>query len=277
MRSSLPLVALLVSGCTTSVSTLQTARTLDPGKVEFVAGGSVPIHGPFVSSFADMIDSAGERVTTGNSTAMTPEEERRAIKAVLAGVLFQPAVIPEVHGRVGLVEGVDVGLRYAGPSFKLDGKVQLAAREFYSLAFTAGYVHHTGLGASIAEKAFDVFESMKLADYSRRDVDLALLLSGREDRTFNAYGALRYLLGMPSFQVSVPRELAASGTGAEQESSPKMHYFGGTCGMRLGGRTIGFLAELSAMYVVFRPEVLSEVRDMSGVLIQPAMGLDVRF
>jgi hypothetical protein len=270
------LAPLLLGGCVSSVSTLQTARTLEPGKVELVAGASVPIHGVFVSRMADMLDDAASRAAAGNDDPLNEEERNRTYEAALAAVLLQPAFVPELQGRIGLWDGTDVGLRYAGPAFKLDAKVRLIEQDGFALSASGGYVHHTGIAASIAKSVFEVFETLHLVEYSRRDLDIALLVSGDERRLVAPYGAVRYIVGFPTFDLRLPDEIVESGVVPRTDEANTLHYFGATGGVRIG-RSVAFIAELTLMYMRFEPTFLGAQRHLSGMVYAPALGVDVRF
>jgi hypothetical protein len=52
---------------------------------------------------------------------------------------------------------------------------------------------------------------------------------------------------------------------------------GATAGIRAGGKKVAFLGELTLMYLIFSPTVLGERRDLGGIVVSPAVALDVRF
>jgi hypothetical protein len=69
---------------------------------------------------------------------------------------------------------------------------------------SAGYVYHTGIGASIAQGIYQLFDDLKLVEYRRSDVDLAILVSGSADKNVFPYGAVRWIIGMPEFETQLP-------------------------------------------------------------------------
>jgi hypothetical protein len=270
--------ATIALGCTTSVSTLQSPRTVEPGHAELIGGVSVPIHGAYVTQFGKALDDAAHRVKTADSAPLSDAEERDVVDAALAGVLFTPTAVPELGLRLGVADRVDVGIRWAGPAFRGDGKVHLYRTENgLNLGLTAGYGYHTGIGSSIASSIYDVFDALKLVDYSRHDVDVALLVGGNENAVFSGYGALRGIVSFTKFESELPEELVGPEGVVQIDTSSSLFYLGGTAGMRLGPKTVAALAELTVMHCWFNPRVLGERRDLSGLVFSPALGLDVRF
>ncbi len=269
--------ALLSVACVSPQTTLQGAKTLDPGDLELIAGGSVPVHAAFTNAALDAAENATDRVQEQNAGELSEAEKQEIIDGALAVVLLQPAFVPELSARLGVVERLDVGLRYAGASIKGDAKFQLGSAGGYDMAVSLGYIHHTGLGASIAEKAFSLFEVLELAEYSRRDLDAAFLFSGNQEDVFSAYGAVRYIWGMPRIELAFPEELAGPDGAVQFETDEDLHYVGGTIGMRLGVKSIALLAELTAMNLFFSPKILGEERNLGGLVLSPALGLDARF
>jgi hypothetical protein len=245
--------------------------------VELLGGISVPIHGAFVSEFGKALDDASGRLEQANTEPMSAEQERDVVDAALAGVLFTPTAVPELGLRLGVADRVDVGLRWAGPAFKGDGKLHLYRTEDgLNLGLSAGYGYHTGIGSSIASGIYDVFESLDLVDYSRHDIDVALLIGGNEKAVFSGYGALRGIVSFTSFETQLPEELLGPEGVVQIDASSNLVYFGGTAGMRLGSEQIAALLELTVMRCWFDPRILGERRDLGGLVFSPALGLDVR-
>ncbi len=272
-----PSICCLV-GCATSVSTLQGPRPAAPGRPELIAGASLPIHGAYVSKFNKGLDRAAERLEGANTNPLSEAEERELVDAALAGILYTPTAIPEVGFRMGIVDRLDAGLRWAGPAFKLDGKYHVyRTDDGLNLAVTLGYGYHTGIGASIASGIYDVFDSLKLVDYSRHDIDTAVLVGNNDRRTFSGYGALRGIVSLTSFSSSLPEELLGPDGVVDIDTSSPMIYLGATGGFRLGSPRFAWRAEMTLMHCWFRPRVLGEARNLSGLVIAPATGFDISF
>ncbi len=267
----------LLMGCVGPVTTLEQPRTVEPWHVELVAGASVPVHGVFISSMAKAIDRGTDRLREANTAPLSEKERADLDQAALAAVLFQPTVVPEIKARLGIIDRVDVGFRYAGPALKFDAKCNFWRSESVDIAASAGYVYHTGIGASIAQGIYGLFDDLKLVEYRRSDADLAVLVSGSGEKNVFPYGAVRYIIGVPEFETKLPPELV-SATGIQNSKVESlMHYIGATGGIRAGGKKVAFLGELTLMYLVFSPRVLGERRNLGGIVVSPAVALDVRF
>lgn len=269
--------ALVLTGCVTSVNQMQTARTLAPKETRMELGASVPISTRYFAEIIDTIELAAERLRDAEELdrPVSEAEQRQAIEGAAALLLLQPALVPELSVRVGVVENVDVGLRWAGPGFRLDGKWRVAHEPGrWNAAVLAAYTHHTGVGASIATKAFALFDSLKLVSFSRRDIELAALAStDEEQRAVVTYGGLRYILSMPRIESELADGLEASSGRPLLDTAPNIHTVGATAGVRLGWRRVYVMAELTLMWMLFEPEILGEKRDLGGLLISPGVGL----
>lgn len=273
----LALVSFACAGCAGSHTTLQTAETLPRGRFEVIGGGSVPVYGSFSRALVENVSNAARRATSDPAAALTDEELGDALEAALSGVLFQPTFVPELSIRGGLLERFDMGLRYASGSLKLDGKYQFLAGPRLDLAVSAGYVHHSQVSANVASSVLSVFDFLRLVDYSRRDLDAALLFNTKVRGPVQLYGALRYVLGWTRLDVSIPSEVLGGAEAIESSPRDPLHSYLGTLGVRIGSRSFGVLLELSAGWVHFEPEVLGRARNLSGPVVTPAGGLDLRF
>jgi hypothetical protein len=242
-----------------------------------IGGGSVPLYGSFSRALGENISNAARRAANDPGAPLSEEEKGDAVEAALAGVLFQPAFVPELSLRGGLLPHFDMGLRYASGSLKLDGKYQFFAGPRLDLALSVGYVHSTQLSANVASSVLSVFDFLRLVEYSRRDLDAALLFNTKVRGPVQLYGALRYVLGWTRLSVSIPSEVLGGTEAIEDRPSDLLHSYLGTLGVRIGSRSFGLLLEVTAGWVHFEPEVLGRSRDLSGLLLTPAGGVDLRF
>ena len=267
--------ALLVAGCATSPTTLQTARTVEAEELRLHAGGSIPITTQFIGALADTIDSATERAEMAEMAGrpLTAEEEAEVSEGAMGLVLFVPAPVFELGARFAPVERFDIGFEWAGPMLRGDLKLQIVADQPIDLAALAGYTFHTSTGVDIQEGLNDLFQFALVVDYGRHDVDLAVLASSDPRETVSWYGAVRYMASFVSLNIDVGwgtmRTLA--------ESSSVMHTIGGVIGLRAGTEKLAVMLELTVAYIHFAPELESEgtTRELglSGVLFMPALGL----
>jgi hypothetical protein len=274
-------LAIVFAGCVSPASQMQTARALRPGDKRVHVGASVPFSTRFAQELVDAVELATDQLRDARNEdrALTEEEQRQAIESAAAIMLLQPAVVPELGLRVGVFDHVDVGLQWAGPTFRLDGKwhaVDVPGKGHAALQ--AAYTYHTGIGASIAGSVFDLFDSLRLVEYSRSDLELALLASTEDQgRTVSFYGGLRYFLGMPRMESALVDELETE-TGMPLVSvRSNIHEIGATAGIRVGTHRVALMAELTVLWMAFAPEILGEERDLGGMVIAPGVGASVNF
>jgi hypothetical protein len=274
-------MAIVLAGCVSPVSQMQTARTLRPGDTRLHAGASVPISSRYAQELVDAIELAADRLQDARNAdrPVTEAEQRQAIESAAAILLLQPAVVPELGLRVGVIDHVDVGLQWAGPTFRLDGKwhaVEVPGK--WHAAVQAAYTYHTGIGASIAGSVFDLFESLRLVEYSRSDLELALLASTEDQgRKVSFYGGLRYFLGMPRIESELAAGLEAESGMPLVSTDTNIHEIGATGGVRLGTNRVSLMAELTVLWMVFAPEIFGQESDLGGLVIAPGVGASVNF
>jgi hypothetical protein len=272
-----PLLLLLACGaCTTSVTQMQRARTLDPGQIEASLGASLPVHSRFFSELIDTEEKIRARLGSAEASGkpITTEEQRQALETALAFVLFGPGLLPEINARYGITSGLDVGLRYAGPLLRADLKVQpmTAAEVGLDLAVDVGLARHSDTGPSAFDQIRDLSTYVKLGDYSRYDVDLGLL-AGREFGDWGAvYGGARYVVSFIEIDEDLAIVEVASGL-PHTELSARMHQFGGTLGGRVGYRYLFLAAEMTVMRVLYEPTILGSPTDLGGWTLAPALAL----
>lgn len=274
------LTMLLSSACTTSMTSLQTARTMRPGQVQLTAGASVPISSAAVGETIDAAGLAADRLADaeGRDAPISEAEQRQALETSLALLLFTPGVTTELAGRVGVVDGLDLGLKWAGPLLQADAKYQLLRQGEHGvdLAVQGSYGYHLGYGASIASSVYPLLDFVRLGDYAQHDLGVGVLLSGEWDDVFGAYLAARYVAAFTSVDADIERVEVASGL-PRSELSSTIHHVGGTAGIMLGYKYVYAVAELTVAGVVFDPVILGERRDLGGVIVTPALGLLARF
>lgn len=272
-------VLLALVGCVSSVSQLQTARSLPPGETRLQFGASVPVSTRYVQEIIDSLKLAADRLQDADNLdrPVTEAEQRQAVETAAAVLLLQPAVVPELSARVGVLENLDMSLRWAGPTFRLDGKYQIVNQPGqWHAALHGAYVHHTGVGASIATSVYEIFDKLRLASYSRKDIELGLLASTEEqDRPVSMYGGLRYFLAMPRIESQLADGLEAESGQQLVETETNIHQFGGTFGVRLGNRRVSLMAELTVLYMIFETEILGQKTDLGGLVFAPGVGVAV--
>lgn len=274
-------VTVVLGGCVSPVSQMQAARTLAPGQKRLHAGASMPISSRFVQELIDVIDLATDRLQDADNAGrpITEAEQRQAIESAAAILLLQPTVVPELGFRMGIFDHVDAGLQWAGPTFRLDAKwhaVDMPGKGH--AAVQAAYTYHTGIGASIAGSVFDLFESLRLVEYSRSDLELALLASTEDQgRNLSFYGGLRYFLAMPRLESALAAGIETETGMPLVGTETNIHEIGATGGVRLGTDRVALMAELTVLWMVFAPEIFGEESDLGGLIIAPGVGAAFHF
>jgi hypothetical protein len=277
MRTVVSTLCFSLAGCVTATTTLQTAKTTPAGDVRLGAGVSLPISTRFVGAVVDVMGDAADRVSDARSAdrPLTEAEQRDAIEAILAAILFQSPPVYEMSFRYGIAKDFDAGFRWAGPALRPDVKYRFldGGDGGLSMAGSLAYAYHTGIGASIVSSVFELFEDFELVDYSRHDLDLAVLFSNDSERWYAWYGTLRYLAAFASFETKLDEAVEAASGRWQTDTSGVIHHVGGTFGFQAKWRPIRAMVELTAMRVFFAPRILGERYDLGGWIISPAIGL----
>ena len=184
-RAAVRLLALAValaasSGCATSLSTMQPYQTLKPGGMHFSMGNSVNL--PISASIRSLKGAfeLGDRLVSGprreggvvryNGIRSVTAAEWAAVGAgAMAVLLSTPGYNSEYMFRLGLIEDVDVGFRWAWSTARLDGKVQLY-RYKPSRRFDMGLSLDLGLGYHFFDGwVFDILEWLQIDEFRRFD------------------------------------------------------------------------------------------------------------
>ena len=269
-------------GCATSVTTLQSARTIDPGDMQITTSASVPVASSVVRGAFDTAKSVVDRfddISSAN-TPPTEDELRNAVEAATAYVLFTPSVYPELMARRGIIDRFDAGLRLSNSLAKFEMKGQFL-KEDSGAAGSAfiGYGYHFGVGPSIAEKLFDIFEYLDMVDYARHDLDVGVLFGFEKGEWLSFYAGPRFLtsftkvkLNLKGFEqndvIDVPEAINID--------TPIIHV-GAVVGIMLGYKYVFVNLEMTMLYVIFKPEVLGETLDLGGMMFAPTIGLTAKF
>jgi hypothetical protein len=287
----LALAIALAPGCATTLSTMQTARTLAPGQVQVTGGMGVflPVGNLIrvVDTGIDQGEEARDAVDEGRPYALSEEDQQKLLTAGVALMVAPPGVSPELMVRVGVVDRVDVGLRYSGISLRADAKVLLfhggdsdggrmeTGQRSYDVALGLGAARHF-----FSSPVLDVLEVVEMGDFSRYDVEVPLYVSADFGDVFKLYGAPKYVYShtrMDERLVDFSRQgKPVSGFDATLPASVDSHFVGSTVGLALGYRYVYLFAELTGGYVFCKPTLFGVERNLGGVTLYPAFGLAVR-
>ena len=271
-------VSVISTGCATSLTNMTQTRVLEPGQVQGSIGFQTDIHTKTISGFADAAKIAADQVTDG-SGEISEETFRRALDAALLYKFFPISSSPEVIGRFGvwdgLLEGVDVGIRYNGSVIKGDVRVGLYESPDRAWVVTAqlGY----GRQGSVASSSI---EWLTLTEMSRNDFDFAVSAGWEYPEIFKAYVAPRVLISTisskPKLSQSVRDRLPESLKGLDPHQffpSTSMVYYGANTGFLVGYKYVFLNIDLSVFRIDFQPVVINDVRDYGGWVIAPTIGV----
>ncbi|QSQ25862.1 hypothetical protein JY651_13435 [Pyxidicoccus parkwayensis] len=278
----IPVLA-LAPGCATTLSTMQTARTLEPGQVQVTGGVGVfaPVGNLIrvVDTGIDQGEEARDAVDEDRPYELSEEAQQKLLTAGVALMVAPPGANPELMVRVGVVDRVDVGVRYSGISLRVDGKVLLAhggeGGRSYDVALGLGAARHF-----FSSPVLDVLEVVEMGDFSRYDVEVPLYVSADFGDVFKLYGAPKYVYShtrMDPRLVDYSKEgKPVSGFDATLPATVNSHFIGSTVGMALGYRYVYLFAELTGGYVSCKPNLFGVERQLGGVTFYPAFGVALR-
>jgi hypothetical protein len=279
------LVALLSTGCATTYSTMDTARTTPRGHVQFnyARGIFLPL-GPST----DLLSATGGMIKNAldDKEVLTHEEAQHLYDFALGLALQPPAWVDEFQLRTGVAENLDVGLRYSVTQLRLDAK----ARFFHSEAGHKSQHASIGLGASkylFNNPLFEWLDYVKLSDFSRWDLEVPLLYSFEYRDSFMLYCGAKYVytrfsIDQDLFEIQRRVSDLADQPAIVESIDANMHFFGSVFGLGGGYKHVFFFTELNYGYVYLRPEMYSFIdkqrkqRNLGGLTLHPAIGILVR-
>jgi len=287
-----PLLALLaLTGCASTLSSLQTAKPLAPGQFQVSGGMGVFVPAGQLTTVAEQGIKQGravyDAIQQNESYALSEEDAVTLLTAGAALAVGPPGTNNELMVRAGLVENVDVGLRLTPGSVRLDGKWRLAhggnespvLREHERTSLDVA----VGLGVSrhlFKSPVLDVLELVKIDDFSRHDVEVPLYLSFDVGDIFKAYAVPKYVFSRTTLDeklVDFSQDgKNLSGFDVALPVRVNSHFAGATLGVALGYKYVHLYAELTAGYTHCRPSFFGQERDLGGVTLYPAIGLAVR-
>ncbi len=295
MRSSLAIalaiLAVATTGCATTLSTLQTADPTDVGQVQVTGGMGVYANvGPAVSLIEQGIKQAGairEAQEKNEPYVPSKEDQQALLTAGIAIAIAPPSGGYEIGMRTGITDNADVGLRYSVNAIRLDGKYRLHhsdngpdVRPIKRRSFDVAI----GLGVSrylFDHPVLDLLDYVELADFSRWDVEVPLIVSLDFGDILKLYGAGKYLYSRTSLDANLVNhsEQATHVTGLEMglPALVNSHFFGATVGVGVGYRWVHLMLELTGGYTHTQPMLFGKRRNLGGATFYPAAGVAVKF
>ncbi len=255
------------------------AHTLDQGEVRGGISSQVDINTNLVGTTLDNARNVEDRIESGNNGELSEEEFRDLLDASVAFALFRPGYTPEANLRVGVVDQLDVGVRYNGTTLKGDVKYEIAEWDDARQAVSVD----VGVGHQFSP-APSIIEFVALSEWSRTDLDI-IALYGLEFEPFGRFWiGPRVMQSWVSVQPKLDDELRARIPDEYENLDPgqffrdeNITYVGGTTGVMAGYKHVYAMIEFTVMYSRFTPLILDEERNLSGVAVAPNFGLVVEF
>ncbi|WP_163780593.1 hypothetical protein [Myxococcus vastator] len=288
----LPLLLLaLAPGCASTLSTQQTARTLAPGQVQVTGGAGFFLP---VGTLVRVVDAgkregeaARDAIENDRPYSLSEEAQQELLTAGVALMVAPPGANPELMVRVGVVDRLDVGLRYSGISLRGDLKFQLAhggddvgrylelGQRSYDMSLGVGVSRHF-----FSSPVLDVLEVVEMGDFSRYDVEVPLYLSADWGDVFKLYAAPKYIYSRTRLNARLvdyaEQGKPVTGFDATLPTTVGSHFVGSTLGIAVGYRYVHLFAEVTGGYFRSRPQLFGMKRDLGGLTVMPSVGLAIR-
>lgn len=272
------LALLAATGCATSMSYSTYPQPLEPGEVSGSVAGQLTLNSAIIDTTLNSLEIATDYAVDHNEE-LTEAEYRDLLDTLVTYALFRPAVNPEVAMRVGVWDGIDVGLRYNMSMYKGDAKVRVWESDDKEsvVSVSAGLGRAGGLGPSS-------LKYITWSEFSRLDLDVAVMYGHQPSEYFRVYGGPRMLHSWLTVEPVISPELEALIPEEYQQYRPDQYfqdenilYLGGTAGLMVGYDWIWVHLEATVMYTFFNPMIIDTRRDLSGVTVAPVAGISVEF
>jgi hypothetical protein len=279
-------VVLVGSGCATNLSTLQTAKTLRPGQFRIAGGAGVYIPaGQVVNAVGGAVNLTKNGIDAAQSHEnfnVTQDETEYLITTAVALAVLPPSMGYEISARYGVVNNLDVGLRYGLNSLRADAKYRLlhaggpegegeGGRKSFDIALGVGVSKYF-----FNNPVIEVLEKVKLAEFSRWDVEVPLYISADFNPYFGIYMAPKYVYSHTSVEMKLLEVVEACGCLQEKVQIPgtiDMHFVGATGGLRAGLPKLSVFMEVTAGNTFVNPMIMGKHRNLGGVTLYPSIGL----
>lgn len=287
MRILPVLLLALATGCASTLSTMQTARPLTPGQLQVSYGVGAFVPAGQLLTVVDTSIEEGKRAREaherGEPYALTAENEEKLFAAGVALSVAPPGVNNELMVRAGVVDDLEVGLRYSGISVRLDGKYRILHGGDPDLGTTVeGTSYDLALGVGVARhifksnKVLDLLKVVQVDDFSRYDVEVPLYLSVDWKDIFKLYAAPKYIYSRTTLDQRLVDYAAQGGESTSLPATVSSHFMGSTLGVAVGYKYFHVYGELTGGYTLLKPRFAGKEHDLGGVTLYPTLGLAVR-
>lgn len=281
----MPLLGSLVSlsACSTTMTTMTEARAYEPGEVQVAVDYQANLHTTLATKAYKGAKSANEQFGTESDEPISEEAYRDWLDLALAAALFRPATSPELVARVGVTDkvlgGIDLGFRTNFNILKGDVKLQLweSADTRQALSVMAGYAHHRDVGNSL-------LSYVTLTDFSRKDFDFQLMWGLNFEDIVKLNVAPHMILSKISAEQKIPQQIYDRLPDSIKQYDPNqlfrdewLGYYGMNGVVMLGYKYVFLVVDTGLFWTHFKPEVLGEQRNFSGMALSLAGGISVNY
>lgn len=270
-------IATLLFGCTTSLATFTPAQTTPAGHVRVSGnvGANLPI-GNIVSKIQEGKDRIEEIRAGDNPTNADVEDLTRTAAAL---VVSPPSVGTDFQLRVGLIDWLDVGVRYASGTIRGDTRLQFLGKKDKKGSF------YGSIGVGFGAFAFgmdlpvpdEYAKYVQLENIQRYEFDSSILF-GWSGKFGHLWFGPKVVYTLFSTDTVVALEPLPTET---TRVSGHNFYYGGQLGFALGYKVFWIVVELTAAGVSSHADSnpLGNKRsdDTSAFLLYPAAGVLFQF
>jgi len=225
-----------LAGCAPSLSTMQPAHVAKEGHVQAEGGFDVSIP---TGSIKRTIDAAKPLMAVARSRALTEGEQLEVFDASVNLAMNPPAPATHLGLAYGVVEDLEIGLRWASGAWRLGARYQLFHQDRSGLDLSVG------LGVARMAYEFpvnDILGLVTIEDFVRYQFDLPLLL-GISGDFYRLWGGPKLLI--TSFGTSIKLDIPAIKTTELAKFDGRATYVGGQIGAALGYKKVFVAFELT--------------------------------
>jgi hypothetical protein len=281
LLAGLAVAAVAITGCGTTLSTLQPAEPMRPGHVQAQGAMNVNIPASRIIDAVDTTATLSSRYASDPSYTLTAEDQRQALAAAVGLGLNAPGVNPDLMVRMGVVRNLDVGLRWSGIAAHADAKYRFLRTkeppspdvEPDSAEDDPGFQGAVSLGVSkslYSGFVFSALEFLNIDDYSRWNIEVPAIFGKRLGNLGHVWFGPKYVYSHYTVDASLQNVSITPTT------SGSIHHFGAFGGAGLGYKYVFAFVELTVMQMLAKPEIFGQKTDLGGIVVVPSFGVMLR-
>jgi hypothetical protein len=260
-----------------------------PGHVQVTGGYGVflPL-GPISIAAVEAVKQTSiaiEAERSGKKYELTQDDKQQLITAAVGIATMPPGPAYELQVRTGVLYDLDAGAKWSSSgSLKLDTKLRLAHFEKKGPRglFSPSFDFAIGIGGGktfISNPIITALTLVKMGNYDRWDLEVPIYLSMEWGEFLRFWVVPKYVYShtaMDANLVSTSQDVSGIIGDVEVPEEVVTHFGGASVGFGAGYRWVHVMLELTAGYTWCRPHVLGQVRDLGGLTLYPAIGVEVK-